>query len=291
MMSSEWLLYGSVMSATGAAAAVCYPALADVWARGFGKVRGYQQGKVEQATKALDDIFLEVKPRWLKVAYGLGPLLAGAIAFVVSNNVALAGAGAVLGVVLPDLWVRQTRAIRRRRFEAQLLDALFILSSSLKAGLSLRQAFETLESEMPPPASQEFGLMIKAHRLGQSLEDALERLNVRMPSEDLNLVTTAILMARESGGDVTGIIGQLVTTIRERRKLADKVKTLTLQGRLQAYIMSALPVGFAFFVRTFNPRYFDVLLHDATGVMLIGLAVILWVLGMVLLLKFSRVEV
>ncbi|MBI3319036.1 MAG: type II secretion system F family protein [Candidatus Omnitrophica bacterium] len=287
----ELLLYGLVASAVGSAAAVVYPAIARSWSHSTRWVEGYQQGKVEQTAKRLDDLFIEVKPVWLKIAYGVGPLAVGVVTFLFSKNLVLVLIGVMGGMLLPDVCVRPIRAMRRRAFEAQLVDALFILSSSLRAGLSLTQAFEQVESEMSPPISQEFGLMMKAYRLGLTFEGALQRLNERMPSEELQLFTTAMLVARETGGDVTHIISQLIDTIRERKKLREKVTTLTLQGRLQAYIMSALPLLFAAFVRTFNPSYFELLLANQYGQMALILAVGLWLIGMVLLVRLSRVEV
>ena len=132
--------------------------------------------------------------------------------------------------------------------------------------------------------------MMKAHRLGRTLEESLQGLNRRMPCEELNLITTAVLVARETGGDVTSIISQLITTIRERKKLNEKVTTLTLQGRLQAYIMSALPLVFAAFARTVNPRYFQLLFEDPTGHVVLMIAVGLWLVGMVLLMRMCRVD-
>ncbi len=268
-----------------------YPVLSRLWLRSTGRLERYQQVKVEQATKALDDIFMEVKPKWVKVAYWVGPVVAGLLILAVFKNVLLMLVGVAVGALAPDLWLRQVRTARRHKFQLQLVDGLFILSSSLRAGLSLPQAFEQLESEMPPPASQEFGLMMKAHRLGRTLEDSLQGLNDRMPCDELNLITTAVLVARETGGDITGIINQMVTTIRERQKLTDKVRTLTIQGRLQAYIMSLLPILFAVFIRTVNPRYFETMLTDPTGQLLLKVAVGLWFVGMVLLFRLCRVTI
>jgi len=166
-----------------------------------------------------------------------------------------------------------------------------MLSSSLRAGLSLTQAFEQLEAEMPPPLSQEFGLMMKAHRLGRTLEEALQGLNARIPCEEMNLITVAVLVARETGGDISNILDQLIDTIRERSKLSEKVKTLTTQGRLQAYIMSILPLAFFMFVRTFNRDHFSVMLEEPLGQMLLLLAVVLWAVGMILLFRLSKVEI
>ena len=291
MSGEELAIYSLTAGSIGCAAATIYPGIAGFWSRSTHWVGGYQQERVDKTAKTLDDLFIEMKPAWINAAYGVGPFAAGLVAFLLSKNLVLVIIGVIGGILLPDLCVRQARAMRRRVFESQLVDALFILSSSLRAGLSLTQAFEQVESEMGPPISQEFGLMMKAYRLGLTFEEALQRLNERMPSEELQLFTTAMLVARETGGDVTTIIRQLVATIRERKKLREKVRTLTLQGRLQAYIMSALPVVFTAFVRTFNPAYFELLLRNQYGQMALALAVGLWLAGMVLLMRLSRVEV
>ena len=291
MAFEDVVTVGLAIGSIGASAGLCYPLFSNAGTRVVGKLQTYQQDKVRKATKELDAIFVEVKPKGLALAYGIGPIVCGLLLFVLFDNLILACAGGVAGIVLPDLWVRQTRAQRRVKFENQLVDSLFVLSSSLRAGLSLTQAFEVLESEMPPPASQEFGLMIKEHRLGRTLEEALQSLNDRMPSEELHLITTAVVVARETGGDITSIITQLIGTIREKRKLSDKVKTLTIQGRLQAYIMSGLPIVFAIFVRSFTPNYFDPMLQDHSGQMLLVLAGALWLVGMVLLFRMCKVDI
>ena len=290
MMTTEWMigLFTVLAGITGAVA--LYPLVASLAARSKDKLELYRDVKVLQASKDLDDIFMEVSPRWLKLIYGVVPVTVGVVLLVLTHRLELALLGTVAGVVIPDMWLKQRKAIRQRRFRGQLVDALLILSSSLRAGLSMTQAFEQLVSEMSPPASQEFGLMLKAHRLGRTLEESLRGLNSRMASEELELLMTAVLVARETGGDVTQVISQLVTTIRERQKLRDKVNTLTVQGRMQAYILSLLPIGFAFFVRTINPNFFDILINDPQGRLIIAIAVGLWITGMVLLMRLAKVN-
>ena len=284
-------LYGLAICTAVAGAAALYPTVVRLMERWTQPIADYQQIKVSRASQILEDIFLDVKPRWLKVAYGLGPVILGLAAFLLFGSLIVALLIAVAGIVVPDMVVRQIKAARKNKFRTQLVDVLFILSSSLKAGLSLPQAFEVVEAEMTPPASQEFGLMLKAHRLGRTFEEALQNLNERMNSEETDLITTALLVARETGGDVTTIITQLVTTIREKKKIMDKVRTLTLQGKLQAYVMSFLPVGFAGFIKVVNPTYFDPLIHHPVGHLLIGIAILLWLCGMVLLIQLSKVEI
>lgn len=291
MMMQEFFIYSLTMGSVGCAAVLAYPVFSRLWVGAAAQMEQYHQRRAEKVAKLLDEIFVDVRPTWFKVAYGVIPLVSGVGLFLLFNNLLLAGAGAVLGFVVPDLLVRFARARRKRKFQSQLVDALFILSSSLRAGLSLTQAFEQLEAEMPPPASQEFSLVMKAYRLGCAFEDAIQGLNNRMPCDELNLITTAVVVARETGGNITGILGQLVTTIREKKKLKEKVQTLTVQGQLQAYIMSALPLLFASVIRLSNPGYFKTLLEEPVGHMALGVAVALWLVGIVLVIKVSRVEV
>ncbi len=291
MSGQEVCIYSLTMGSIGSAAAMVYPLLSRVWWSTASQVEQFHHVKVDRAAKVLDDLFIEMKPRWLNVAYGLGPLMAGGALLLLTNVLWMALAAAAAGLVIPDLLVRLTRARRLQAFRAQMVDAIFILSSSLRAGLSLTQAFQELEQEMTPPVSQEFGLMMKAHRLGRPLEEALHKLHERMPCEELQLLITATLVVRETGGEITTIFQQLITTLRERKKLHDKVRTLTLQGKLQAYIMSLLPIGFLVSMRLFNPRYAEVLFQDPTGQMLLAAAIVFWLLGMIMLMKLSRVEV
>ncbi len=287
----EVLIYWATLAAAIGLGFACYPMVTHAWGLAAAQWEQYRDVRVQRTTKLLDDLYVEIRPAWLKIAYGIGPLITGLAAFALTNNMIAALLGAVAGLMLPDLWMRYTIMMRRKKFQNQLVDALFVLSSGLRAGLSLTQAIEQLETEMSPPASQEFGLVIKSHRLGRSLEAALQNLNDRMNLEEMNLITTAVLVARETGGDVTAVITQLVTSIREKKKLFDKINTLTLQGKLQAYIMSVLPIAFAFFARSINPEYFDLLFHDPMGNMMLMTAVMLWFMGMVLLFKMSRMEI
>jgi tight adherence protein B len=181
--------------------------------------------------------------------------------------------------------------MRKNKFQDQLVDGLMVLSSALKSGMSLNQAVEILVEEMPSPLNEEFALVMQENRMGVPLEECLQHLKQRMPLDDLGLITSAIGVARETGGDLTEIFSQLVFTIREKNKLERKVRTLTVQGRLQGVIMGILPVGFAFFISRVNPESFNVLLNTRVGQMLLVYAVASEIIGVILIKKLSRVEV
>jgi tight adherence protein B len=166
-----------------------------------------------------------------------------------------------------------------------------LLSSSLRAGMSLNQSFEVLAEELPAPISDEFALVVKENQMGVSLEDCLAHLKQRMPVSDLDLISTAINIARETGGDLTEIFAQLVYTMREKRKLEDRVKALTVQGRLQGLIMGILPIAFGVFIYFTNPENFQILLEDKLGQALLMYAMVSEVIGIILIKRLSKVEV
>lgn len=199
--------------------------------------------------------------------------------------------GAGFGLFVPNLMVQMQERNRRSKFNSQILDSIMILSSSLKGGLSLLQSLEVLVEEMPAPMSQEMGLVVRENKMGVTLEESLKHLMERMKMEELGLVVNSILVARETGGDLTKVLSRLSTTIRDNRKLKDSIKTLTMQGRMQGIIMSFLPFLFIWWVLSFNKGHFDIMLKSELGRMLLFIAAILQTVGMVLIKKFSTINV
>lgn len=152
------------------------------------------------------------------------------------------------------------------------------------------QAIEVVVQEMPAPFNQEFGLVLRENKIGVPLEESLRHLHERLHFEELDLVINAILVSKETGGDLTKVLAKLSVTMRDNRKLKETIKTLTLQGKLQGIIMSALPFLFIAWVLTFNRNHFDIMLSSETGRVLLLVAVALQLAGMVLINKFSRID-
>lgn len=244
--------------------------------------------KATESTKQLDELFLNVSHKTLWTLYALSPVVGGLAAWLLTGAWPMGILGAAAGIVLPRFAIKQVKRIRRAKFQQQLVDGLLLLSSSLKAGLSLMQGFAVMAEEMGPPISQEFGLVLKETRMGVGMEEAMEHLKERMPSDDVSLFTTAVLVARETGGDVTHLFGRLVETIRERRKLKQRIKTLTFMAQMQGGIMAMLPFVFAYAVYQMNNQYFQFFLANPTGRFMLGLVVLLQVVGGMLFLRFSR---
>jgi len=251
-------------------------------------LRRMQEKKVARTTKQLDAMFIEIKSEKLFLYNTVSPVVLGALCFLLTRNFIVTFAGVGIGLFLPPLVIKTMKARRKQRLEGQLVDALMILSSSLKGGLSLLQAIEVLVEESNPPLSQEFGLVLRENKMGVGLEESLKRLNDRLQIEEVNLMTNSILVSRETGGDLTKVLSRLSTTIRDNRKLKDTIRTLTLQGRLQGAIMSVLPFFFVGAVASFNRNHFDIMFETEQGRLLIFIAVGLQVVGLLLINKFSK---
>ena len=250
----------------------------------------WQKKKAKESSIRLEDSFIFVAKRRMRLLYYLMPVILGVIGFIIFKFIGLI-IGLVLGVIFPIVAVKFIIAKRRSQFEHQLIDTLMIISSSLKGGLSLIQSFEVIMEDMPPPTSDEFSLVVRETKVGVSLEESLVKLNKRMSSEDMNLVVSSILVARETGGDLTKVFSRLIQTIRDRMEIKDMANTLTLQGRIQGVIMSIIPVVFVVFILKFNPHHFDTMMHDEKGKMLLITAVVLQICAFFFIKKFSTVKV
>jgi tight adherence protein B len=256
------------------------------------KAKAWQEEKEKVIEKKLDDMFYYDKsPRRIIMLYYILPPVLGLAGFILARNMLGVGAGAFVGLAIPNIILKIRDKQRRKKFYDQLIDGIMILSSALKGGLSLLQSFEVLVEEMPAPMGQEMGLLVRENRMGITLEESLRRLDKRMNMEDLSLVVNSVLVARETGGDLTKVFSRLITTIRDNRKLKESIKTLTLQGRLQGLIMSILPLVFFAWVITNNKHHFDIMLESDLGRMLLIIAAALQIIGMILIRKFSTIKI
>lgn len=252
------------------------------------KARSYLKINTQKTSEELEELFIDVPRRRVAMIYASSPVVCAAIGWLLVRHPLVCMVGGMIGVVLPRVAVRFLKGRRREQFARQLVDALLLLSSSLKAGLSLPQAIDELVRECGRPAAEEFGLVAKETKMGVAFDDSLKRLLERMPSDELHLIVTAVLVARETGGDLTKIFAKLVETIRERQKLKERMKSLTTMPRLQGWLMGTVPALFTFFALKISPGYFEMFFHDSIGA-LVGLgAIVLWLAGLVLIFYISR---
>ncbi len=196
-----------------------------------------------------------------------------------------------LGAGVPMIALQARRDTRRRRFDLQLPDALLLLSSALRAGYSFPQAAQTVADELPPPLASEFTWASGEIRLGVPVDIALGRILTRVPSPDLELVVTAILIQLPLGGNLAEVLDAIAETIRERVRVAGEVQTLTAEGRLSAGILIVLAPALAAVLTLRSPEYFQPLLQSPFGHTLIAGAVAGQIVGGLLVRRMVALDV
>jgi tight adherence protein B len=222
-------------------------------------------------------------------------LTAGVLAFLavsmVSTSYLLMGFFAVIATAFPFLHIHTKRKKRLKKFLQLLPDALDLMSRGLSAGHAFTEALYMVATEMPEPISTEFRKTYEEQNLGLSLKLALENLVERVPILDLRMCVTAVLIQRETGGNLSELLEKVAFTIRERFRIMEDLKTMTLSSRWSAWLLCALPIFMAVYVTIMNPGYMDVMWRDARGNRLLAIAAIMQVLGMLMVQKIMKIRI
>ncbi len=201
----------------------------------------------------------------------------------------LAALGVAIGIlVLPLMWISRLRANRITKLTMQLPDVFEIMSQALRAGHSLASAMEVIHDQLPEPAGAEFGRVFHEQNLGIKIEDALTSMANRVDTMDVRFFVTAVLIQRQTGGDLAEVLDKISSVIRDRIELFGLVASLTAEGRLSGWVLLALPSVVFAAVMLLNPNYGDTLLEDesgkvmlmiAAGMQVMGLAMIRWIVN------------
>lgn len=255
-------------------------------------MKRYEQRVLEKTRKELEDVFIFFSPEqflYLNMASVFG-CMALSMIFIPGNLVMLPIA-ALIGYFLPKIILRKIQSQRLLKFDEQLVDGLDSMSNSMKAGLTLSQAFGVLVDQMQPPISQEFGLMLKQNRFGVPLDEALSRVSKRVKSKYLNLAVTSLLIGRKAGGNIPKILEEISTSIREISRLEGKLDSMTSQGKLQGLILCSMPLIVGGIVYWMDDSMILPLLHDPLGWAIDVVIVFFNVIGGVFIYKIVSAEV
>ncbi len=235
------------------------------------------------------DVKLKVS-EFLLIGLGAG-LLAFVIGAAVSGSVVFGLLSLIGGVFAPRWWLEARKVGRARLFERQLPDALNMISSSLRSGYSLLQAIGVVSREMPVPISEEFSRVIRESQFNIPVEEAMANLAERVESVDLDLAITAMIIQRQVGGNLSEVLDNITTTIRERIRIMGEIRTLTAQGRVSGWIVAFLPVGLAVTMFLINPGYIQPLFTHPLGRFILGLAAGMQLVGFILIRRIVNVQV
>jgi tight adherence protein B len=199
--------------------------------------------------------------------------------------------GAVFAGSVPSLLLIERRVARLRRFEAQLPEALDLIARSLRAGQALPSALQMVADEMAEPAGQVFARTCEEIRLGLSTPEALNRLSARMPSTDLGFFVIAVLIQRETGGNLAQVLGGISELIRERIKLISKVRALSAEGRISGVVLSLLPFATGCALYAIDEEFMSALWRDPRGLLMLKVAGVLLVMGGLWMRSLVRIRV
>jgi tight adherence protein B len=200
----------------------------------------------------------------------------------------------VIGIGLltvPNLIVDIRRRRRLKRFMNHFPEALEMFARSLRAGHSFTGAIQLVSQEMPDPIGPEFSKVFEEQNLGIPLRQALIGMTDRVDILDVKFFVTAILIQRETGGNLAEIIDKIAYVIRERFRVQGQLKIFTAQARMSGFILSLLPIGVAVLVGIMNPEYLKPLWFERTGRIMIAIAVTLQILGMLAIRKIIRIKI
>jgi tight adherence protein B len=192
---------------------------------------------------------------------------------------------------LPGYYLKKKKSARLNRCVIQLSSALGTMANAMRAGFSFMQAMQMVAKEMPDPLGPEFDYTLREINLGVPLEQAFQGLVNRLPDKDLEMVISALLIQRSTGGNLAELLETMQETVRGRIRIKEELKTLTAQGRISAWIISLLPIFIGVVVNFINPEYFGPMLTHPLGWGMLGLGSISGMLGWIMIQKIVRIEV
>jgi tight adherence protein B len=180
---------------------------------------------------------------------------------------------------------------RLKKFEETLPDAIDLMARALRAGHAMSSALEVVAEESAEPLASEFAIVFQQQKFGLQFRDALLQLGDRIPSKDLSFLITAILVQKETGGDLTDVLDRTTRVIRERVRIQGEIRTYTAQGRLTGWILACLPIVMLGLINIATPGYSHVLFYDPLGQKLLGAGGILIVIGGLIIRKVVDIKV
>ncbi len=214
----------------------------------------------------------------------LGTLLLGA-------PLRMATAGGLGAAALPLLWLGWRRARRLAGLRAQLPDAVDLMARSLRAGHALPSALQMVGEESPEPLAEEFRITHDELNFGLGLDEALRNLAARVPGDDMRFLVIAVLLQRETGGNLAQLLTNIAQLVRSRMRLLGKVRVLAAEGKFSAWILALMPPVVGAVLAAINPTFMSLLWRDPIGVQLIQICLVLYAVGVLWMTRLVRLRV
>jgi tight adherence protein B len=264
----------------------------------FAWIDNQTYGTRDYILKKFEILFIEVEPQKITYAllfmsFGMGAITFCLVALLANLKLAIALGIAVLiiGWKIPRPIVDFFEAKRKKVYSQQLVDGLNLLANGIRAGLTMPQAIGMVVDEMPPPISQEFNFVLQQAKIGVPLYEALENMKKRIYTEDNEMFVTAVNILRETGGNLAEVFDTIVIVIRERVRLQLKIDTYVASGKIQAYIIGAMPFLMMLMFGLGDPEYFPLLFGEVLGIIALLVICGMVSLGMWVIMKIIKIKV
>lgn len=199
--------------------------------------------------------------------------------------------GAIVAASLPLAYIHRKRTRRMRRLETQLPDALDLIGRAMRAGHALPSGLQMVALEMQDPIASEFRITHDEVNFGVNIQEALANLSARVPITDMNYFVVAVLIQREAGGNLTELLDNLSKLIRERHKFHAKVRVLTTEGRMSAWVLGSMPFGLAALLNYANHDFIAILWTDPAGIMISKVVLTMMAVGAVWMYRLIQLRV
>ncbi len=213
------------------------------------------------------------------------------LAYVIFTKLLHAVVFMAVGGLLPFLFVVHKKSVRMRAFAEEFPDTLDLLVSALRAGISFSGALQIVADESPEPVRSEFAIVVEEQALGLDLREALTNMANRVDSLDLKFFVTAVVLQRDTGGNLTEVLENTGRLIRDRFRILGDIMTFTAQGRLTGLILTCLPAGLAIFMAMVAPDYFHKMWDHPNGRAILGFAALMQILGGLAIRKIVDIKV
>ena len=218
-------------------------------------------------------------------------ILAGLAVLIVSKNPAIAWAALIIGAFLPYAFVSYRRQKRFEKIEELFPEAIDTLARAVRAGHAFTTALEMISNEISEPLASEFRQLFEEQKFGLPVRDALMNLTVRVPLVDIKFFVTAVMLQRETGGNLAEILDHLSYVIRERFKIQRQVRVHTAQGRLTMALLMAMPPAVVAILAVFSPDFVKPLFYDPIGHALLVASIALQTVGYFVIRKIIKIQV
>jgi tight adherence protein B len=253
--------------------------------------RQHEQRLTRLSRVDLAELFVFIEPRRLVRLNLLALAALPAMVGLVTASLLLAAAAFAAVLVLPALIYRRLRRRRLRALQRQLPDAIAAIAASLRGGAGLWQALESVPRHQPKPVSQEFALVLRQHRLGMALDEALQGLALRSGLHDVRMLVATLAIARDLGGGLAEVLERLSQAVRRRVAMEDRIDALTAQGRMQGRIVGALPIVLGAVLYLMEPGPMSRLFLTPVGWLVLAVIAALEIVGALLIRRIVRIDV